>query len=131
MAAGPGGLRAYRSGDGLHWSAMGDKPIITRGAFDTQNIAFWDPVRHHYWCYLRDFHNGIRDIRVATSDDFLSWTEPTLLRYEDSPDEASTPTRSCPIRGPHLFVGFPTRYVERAWSPSFLPCRTWNIAAIG
>ena len=99
---------------------MGEQPIITKGAFDTQNIAFWDPVRHHYWCYLRDFHNGIRDIRVATSDDFRTWTEPDTSRYVDSPDEADLHQPGLALwPRTHLFVGFPTRYVERAWSPSF------------
>ena len=121
VAAGPGGLLAFKSADGIHWSPLGDKPIITKGAFDTQNIAFWDPVRKHYWCYIRDFHNGVRDIRVATSADFRTWTEPELLRYVDSPDEPLYTNQVLPYpRAPHLFVGFPTRYVERAWSPSFL-----------
>jgi hypothetical protein len=70
VALGPGGLLAYKSTDGIHWSPLSERPIITRGAFDTQNNAFWDPVRKHYWCYIRDFHEGIRDIRVATSTDF-------------------------------------------------------------
>ena len=121
VAAGPGGLRAYKSADGLHWSPLSDKPMITKGAFDTQNIAFWDPIRHHYWCYIRNFHNGVRDIRVATSSDFLSWNEPELLHFDDSPDEALYTNQVLPYyRAPHLFVGFPTRYTERTWSPSFL-----------
>ena len=78
-AYGPGGLWAYKSADGLHWSPLADKPVITKGAFDTQNNAFWDPLRHHYWCYIRGFHNGIRDIRVATSADFHN--DRTSKRY--------------------------------------------------
>jgi hypothetical protein len=119
VAYGPGGLFAYKSADGLRWSPLGEKPIITRGAFDTQNNAFWDPLRKHYWCYVRDFHNGVRDIRVATSTDFRTWTEPQRLRFPDSPDEALYTNQVRPYyRAPHLFLGFPTRYVERPWSPS-------------
>ena len=119
VASGPGGLRAYKSSDGLHWSPLVEKPVITKGAFDTQNNAFWDPLRRHYWCYIRDFHNGIRDIRVATSADFRTWTEPELLRFPGSPDEALYTNQVQPYyRAPHLFVGFPTRYVERPWMPS-------------
>src|SRR5262245_25834549 len=51
--SGKGGLFALKSADGLHWSRMADTPIITKGAFDSQNLAFWDPLRKHYWCYFR------------------------------------------------------------------------------
>jgi hypothetical protein len=119
VAYGPGGLWAYKSSDGIHWSPLADKPVITKGAFDTQNNAFWDPLHKHYWCYVRDFHQGIRDIRVATSVDFRVWTEPELLRFPGVPDEALYTNQIRPYyRAEHLFVGFPTRYVERQWSPS-------------
>src|SRR5262249_6808506 len=48
VGSGPGGLLAYRSADGIHWAPLADRPIITKGAFDTQNNAFWDPLRKHY-----------------------------------------------------------------------------------
>jgi hypothetical protein len=119
VAYGPGGLWGYKSADGLHWSPLADKPIITKGAFDTQNNAFWDPLRRHYWCYVRDFHNGIRDIRVAVSTDFRTWTEPELLHFPDAPDEPLYTNQVAPYyRALHLFIGFPTRYVERPWTPS-------------
>jgi hypothetical protein len=118
VSSGKGGLYALRSSDGTHWAYLADQPIITKGRFDSQNLAFWDPIRKHYWCYLRNFHNGMRDIRVATSSDFRTWTEPVMLRYVDSPDEQLYTNQVAPYyRAPHLFVGFPTRYVERAWSP--------------
>jgi hypothetical protein len=104
----------------VHWSRLSERPIITKGAFDTQNNAFWDPIRRHYWCYLRDFHQGVRDIRVSTSADFRSWTEPRPLAFVDAPDEALYTNQVRPYhRAPHLFLGFPTRYVERPWSPAF------------
>ncbi len=119
VGSGPGGLWAYKSVDGLHWSPLANQPVITKGAFDTQNNAFWDPLRHQYWCYVRDFHDGIRDIRVATSADFRTWTEPVLLRFPGAPDEALYTNQVLPChRAPHLFLGFPTRYVERPWTPS-------------
>jgi hypothetical protein len=119
VSSGAGGLLAYRSADGIHWSPLADRPIITKGAFDTQNNAFWDPLRKHYWCYIRDFHSGIRDIRVATSSDFRTWTEPVPLKFVAAPDEALYTNQVQPYyRAPHLFVGFPTRYVERPWSPA-------------
>jgi hypothetical protein len=120
VGSGKGGLVAWKSSDALHWSPLRPEAIITQGAFDTQNIAFWDAQRGHYWAYIRAFHNGIRDIRVATSPDFLTWTEPEMLKYEDSPDEALYTNQVEPyFRAPHIFVGFPTRYVERRWEQSF------------
>ena len=41
----PVGLLAFQSPDGLHWSPMSKVPVITDGAFDSQNLAFWDAVR--------------------------------------------------------------------------------------
>ncbi len=124
-AGGGRALFALKSADGIHWSRLVDTPIITHGTFDTQNTAFWDPLRHQYWCYLRGFHDpdgnlfaktssGIRDIRVSTSKDFRTWTEPRLLTFVDSPDEALYTNQIEPYyRAPELFVGFPTRYVDR------------------
>lgn len=120
LAAGQGGLWAYKSADGLRWSPLKDSPILTQGAFDSLNLAFWDPLRQHYWCYFRDFHQGLRDIRVSTSTDFLEWTEPEILTYTDSPEEQLYTNMVIPYeRAPHLFVGFPTRYTERPWSAGF------------
>lgn len=120
VAIGPEGLWAFTSSDGVHWKNLAEKPIITKGGFDTQNIAFWDPLRRHYWAYIRDFHNGLRDIRVTTSQDFREWTEPVMLKFIDSPEEQLYTNQVTPYhRAPHLFIGFPVRYVERPWSPSF------------
>lgn len=120
VGAGNGGLLAYKSPDGLSWSLLRPEPIIAKGAFDTQNTVFWDARGGHYWAYVRDFHDGLRDIRASTSTDFLTWTEPLTLTYEDSPDEQLYTNQIEPYyRAPHIFVGFPTRYVERQWEPSF------------
>ena len=117
---GPGGLWAYKSEDGMHWSPLADKPIITKGAFDTQNNAFWDPVNQHYWCYIRDFHDGIRDIRVATSSDFpqLDRARAAAVRGFAGRSAVHQPGAALLPRSA-LFLGFPTRYVERSWSASF------------
>lgn len=42
---GPGGrgLYAFQSADGIHWALMSEKPVITKGAFDSQNLAFSNP----------------------------------------------------------------------------------------
>ncbi len=124
------GLLALKSADGLHWSLMSDKPVITAGAFDSQNLAFWDPVRKEYRAYWRIFTAGVtdkdnwkpagfRDIRTAVSKDMITWTDQKDLKYVDSPNEHLYTNQIQPYyRAPHLFIGFPTRYVERGWNPS-------------
>ena len=112
-------LRALKSADGLHWSQMSDKPVITKGAFDSQNLAFWDPIRKEYRAYVRDFREGVRDIRVATSKDFLHWTEPAWLEYPGAPTQQLYTNGILPYyRAPHLLLGFPARYTERGWNDS-------------
>jgi hypothetical protein len=126
----PKGLLALKSADGLRWSPMADAPVITDGAFDSQNLAFWDAQSGVYRAYWRYFTAGVTDeknwkpgghraIRTATSKDFVHWENQADLRYEDSPSEQLYTNQVKPYhRAPHLLLGFPTRYVERGWSPS-------------
>lgn len=129
-AANAHGLIPMQSADGLRWTPMAEGPVITKGAFDSQNLAFWDPVRKQYRAYWRGFTEGVttgetwkpsglRAIRTGTSADFLHWSEPDDLRYVDSPPEQLYTNQVKPYhRAPHLLIGFPTRYLERPWSPS-------------
>ncbi|MBI4622033.1 MAG: hypothetical protein HY736_02290 [Verrucomicrobia bacterium] len=126
----PLGLLAFASPDGLHWSPMSTAPVITDGAFDSQNLAFWDGVRGEYRAYWRYFTGGvtndndwkpkgIRSIRTATSKDFIHWSRQADLRYVDSPPEQLYTNAVKPYdRAPHLLIGLPQRYVERGWSDS-------------
>lgn len=115
----PTALYALQSPDGLRWSLMQEEPIITDGAFDSQNLAFWDGERGEYRAYIRDFKEGRRGIKTCTSPDFLHWTTLEWLRYVDSPEEQLYTNQVMPYyRAPHILIGFPTRYVERPWSPS-------------
>ena len=45
MTNGHGGMDAYKSPDGIHWSPMVEGHVITKGLFDSLNLAFWDPLR--------------------------------------------------------------------------------------
>lgn len=115
------GLLAFQSPDGIHWSPMSDAPVITDGAFDSQNMAFWDANRGEYRAYWRIFSGGLRAIRTATSKDFLHWENQADLSYEDSPAEHLYTSQVLPYyRAPHLLIGFPTRYIVRGWSDSML-----------
>jgi hypothetical protein len=107
-------LLAFQSADGLHWQLLTKEPILTQGAFDSQNLAFWDSVRQEYRCYFRDFREGRRDIKVSTSHDFLHWADPEWLQFPDAPREHLYTNAVLPYsRAPHLLVGFPTRYVPQ------------------
>jgi len=123
LGSGEGGLYAFKSADGIRWSLMSDKPVITKGAFDSQNLAFWDSIRGEYREYHRDFRDG-RDIRTCTSKDFLNWTEPIYLNYSPNRVSELYTNQIIPYyRAPHIFLGFPTRYTDRGWTEStnFLP----------
>ena len=112
-------LVAFKSPDGIHWTKLQEEPIIKGYAFDSQNQAFWDPIDKQYRCYLRDFDKGRRGILVATSKDFVNWTEAKWLEYTGYPaEEFYINVISRYYRAPHMFIGFPTRYVERKWLPS-------------
>jgi len=116
----PNGLLPFQSADGLHWSPMTDEPMLAGlGAFDSQNLAFWDPTLGQYRAYWRIFTDGRRAIRTASSDDLVHWGPHTDLTYEDSPPEQLYTNGIKPYwRAPHLLLGFPTRYVELKPSPS-------------
>ncbi|HEV7406344.1 MAG TPA: hypothetical protein VGO11_25570 [Chthoniobacteraceae bacterium] len=104
-------LRAYGSPDGIHWSPLAEEGVITAGAFDSQNLAFWDAERGEYRAYWRIFANKVRAIRTATSKDFLHWENQADLTYGDAPAEHLYTNAVRPyFRAPHLFLGFPTRY---------------------
>ena len=124
------GILALKSADGLRWSPMADAPVITDGAFDSQNLAFWDANSGVYRAYWRYFTGGVteeknwkptgdRAIRTATSKDFIHWENQHDLSYVDSPSEQLYTNQVKPYhRAPQLLIGFPTRYIEREWSES-------------
>ena len=106
--------------------------MITQGAFDSQNLAFWDPVRKEYRAYWRIFTAGVADgktwkpagiraIRTATSKDLLNWAAQADLQYVDSPAQHLYTNQIQPYyRAPHIFMGFPMRYTDRGWSESMM-----------
>lgn len=112
LGGGRGGLLAFQSPDCKHWKLMQDKPVITNGAFDSQNLAFWDTDRGEYRAYWRYFGNGVRAIRTATSPDFITWQHEADLTYTKGTPNEHLYTNAIQkyFRAPHLFIGFPTRY---------------------
>lgn len=116
FGGGRGGLLPFQSHDCKHWNLIQDQPVITHGAFDSQNLAFWDADRGEYRAYWRYFDNGVRAIRTATSKDFITWEKEADLTYpEGTPREhLYTSAIGKYLRSPHLFIGFPTRYEPKS-----------------
>ncbi len=113
-----GGLFVFQSSDAIHWSLMSDKPVITDGAFDSQNLAFWDAKRGLYVDYHRQGRAGKRDIMTCISPDFLHWTTPKFLEYPGAPAEHLYVNQIQPyFRAPHIYLGFPKRFVPSRKSP--------------
>ncbi|MCS7239591.1 MAG: hypothetical protein NZ899_15190 [Thermoguttaceae bacterium] len=119
-------LLAFQSPDGIHWSLMQEKPVITEGAFDSQNLAFWDSNAQCYRAYWRIFKNGVRDIRTATSKDFVHWEPWQDLDYQGAPPEHLYTNAILPYeRAPHILLGFPTRFLPQTQQvePTFMVSR--------
>ncbi len=120
------GLYVFQSPDGIHWSLIKNEPVITEGYFDSQNLAFWDPHTKKYVEYHRTFIEGVRDIMMCTSEDFVNWTAPTLLKYPGALNQHLYTNAICPYPdAPHLRVGFPTRYLPKTQQvePVFMASR--------
>ena len=126
-AIGGGPLFPLVSADGVLWKKATNKPIISQGAFDSQNLAFWDSVRNEYRAYHREFRNG-RDIMTETSLSFTdSWKKPVFLEYTpERGGELYTNQITPYFRAPHIFVGFPTRYEDRGLTPSTRHLPQWE-----
>lgn len=116
FGGGRGGLLPFESPDCVNWKLIQDKPVITNGAFDSQNLAFWDTDRREYRAYWRYFANGVRSIRTATSKDFIHWENEADVTYPKGTPREHLYTNAIQkyFRAPHLFIGFPTRYDSRS-----------------
>lgn len=118
-----GGLFAFASADGIHWKKLGDEPVITEGAFDSQNVAFWSTHEGRYVAYFRTFTagvstaeewrlDGLRGISRAVSEDFLTWSETRPMRYEPAQAEHFYTNQTHPyFRAPHLYLATAARFV--------------------
>lgn len=110
------GLLPFISPDCKNWKTLRDEPVITNGAFDSQNLAFWDSDRKEYRAYWRYFGNGVRAIRTATSTDFVVWENEADLTFPEGTPSEHLYTNAIQkyFRAPHLFIGFPTRYEPKS-----------------
>ena len=106
-------LYAFASPDGIHWGLLSQKPVLTDGAFDSQNLAFWDPNKRKYVSYFRISHQGYRGVALAESDDFLAWSETTRVDTGGGPPEHFYTNATIPyFRATHYYFAFPKRFVQ-------------------
>lgn len=114
----PPGLYLLKSADGIRFSLMSSKPIVTEGAFDSQNVVFWDSVAQRYREYHRGFREGVRDILTSAAKSVTDFPRPQWLRYTGHTAKEHLYTNAIQpyYRAPHILMGFPARYVERPWS---------------
>ena len=114
-----GGMHVFQSKDGIRWSPVQQNAVLTKGPFDSVNLAFWDSTAGKYRAYRRWVKEGRRAIRTTSSRDLIHWDPELDLTYADSPKEELYENRVFPYhRAPHILLGLPTRYIERGWSPS-------------
>ncbi len=136
----PQGLMAFKSADGCDWQPLVPDPVLTEGAFDSHNLAFFDPLIGQYRCYSRYFHKpeaseirddagaalgtmGIRAIQSCVSDDFVSWSKPVPNRYgEAAPLEQFYTNATSPCPGAeHILLSFPMRFLPEREGSAGMP----------
>lgn len=121
-------LRAFSSPDGICWKKMQADPVMTKGAFDSLNVAFWDRLARVYRCYSRYWtgggYKGFRAVQHNTSEDFLNWKNPVPNRYRaadgsEPPHEHFYTSATIPCPGaPHQLLSFPMRFLPDRTKPS-------------
>ncbi len=108
-------LWCWLSPDGYHFTK--GYMLTDKARFDTLNATFWQDGK--YYSYVRNLHGDgsggiVRDVRVMESEDFVHWTTPVPLSYDDGLDFQMYTNNVMPYpRAPHMRIGMPTRYVER------------------
>ena len=108
----PKGLFGFVSPDGIRWKKIRAQPLMTKGAFDSQNVVFWSAHEGCYVCYFRTWKGGFRWISRATSKDFLNWSEPVEMEFGEAPAEHLYTNQTCPyFRAPHIYVATAARFL--------------------
>lgn len=111
-----GGLKAFISPDGIHWKFLRQKPVLSKGAFDSQNVAFWSQKEKKYVCYFRTWHtigdSGFRWVSRSVSDDFVHWSDPVEMNFGDVPPENLYTNQTHPyFRAPQIYVSVAARFM--------------------
>ena len=120
---GPSGLFAFASEDGVRWRKLRTDPVLTKGAFDSQNVTFWSANEGRYLAFFRTFTagtvgdgvwrpSGLRTVSRADSADFLSWSETTPMAFRPEQEHHYYTSQTQPyFRAPHLLIATAARWV--------------------
>ena len=119
-------LHCYTSEDGLTFSEgypiHYGYPVNDNAEYDSLNIPLW--LGNRYILYYRYYDDStgkrIRTVRYAYSEDFHTWHEGGTISFNDKKIyQLYTNQVMRYERAPHIFMGLPTRYVERtAYTPN-------------
>jgi hypothetical protein len=114
----PGGLGAFVSPDGIHWTMLRKEPVLKleKMGLDSQNVAFWSESEKCYVCYLRTVPEDVRAVARATSDDFVHWSKPVQMKLGDTgtkpPENLYTNQTQPYFRAPHIYIATPARFMQ-------------------
>lgn len=129
------GLIAYVSQDGIHWKPLQKDPVITKGTFDSQNVAFWSESEKQYVCYFRVWSagnftqkKGVRTIARSTSKDFINWTDPVMMTFGDTPMEELYTQQTAPYyRASQIYLAIGARFVPGRQVISSAQAKSLNV----
>ena len=126
----PARLYLYCGPDGIHFRPMGE--VKMKGIFDSVNTMLWNPETGTYQAFIRAYHPAgdpsnpvwTRDIRFAESETLFpkgGWHEPKPIFYSDMTDWHMYINSVMKYhRAPHVYIGFPSRYVQRQqWTDNY------------
>lgn len=113
---GESGLAAFASPDGVTWLRLREQPVLTEGAFDSQNVSFWSEAERCYLAYFRTWSGGgfkgFRTVSRSRSADFLEWTSPGEMTYGTAPPEHIYTNQTRPyFRAPHIYISTAARFM--------------------
>lgn len=120
-----GGLRAFYSSAGFHWTEYRSEPVIGMDkemifSFDSQNVAFYSMTEQKYLLFYRvyktNLNEQLRAVARAESDDFIHWRNHTLIDMNRSGEHLYVSLLAPYVRAPQILVGTPTRFFEERGS---------------
>ena len=120
------GLLIFSSPDGLRWKPLRTNPVLSKGHFDTQNLAFWDDRLQKYVAYVRRWDPQPQDntdpltplccrrVGRSETDNLEVWPQPEIVFGFDEKDppnaDVYTPSVIPYRRAPGLYLMFPSVY---------------------
>ena len=116
------GLYRFTSADGKNWRRLPGEPLFTDFALDSQNILTWLPEEKCFAIYLRTWtgdkkgvkfdYTSVRTIARSVSRDFVTWSEPERMTFDQGPVEDLYTNATQPyFRAPQILIAMPFRFV--------------------